>query len=210
MVYGKHMATYVSAFTMIMKTCKGRDKICSVIQYIADFYYNCNKYSEIPEVLEEFRGNRNKGAMAAFRIRATMKNTRKIFKFLKFIDQMASIIKNIESKKPIYLKLVVILEHLMAFFSNLFDNIIWGINTDILSPWYSSKLKRFKANKYFFSMLKIIFKLLVNNYKHHSRIKSMKEILNELKQYKEEQISSDNRTYDLCKEYLKHRYEIRI
>lgn len=45
--YGKHMATYVSAFTMIMKTCKGRDKICSVIQYIADFYYNCNKYSEI-------------------------------------------------------------------------------------------------------------------------------------------------------------------
>lgn len=45
--YSKHMATYVSAFTMIMKTCKGRDKICSVIQYIADFYYNCNKYSEI-------------------------------------------------------------------------------------------------------------------------------------------------------------------
>lgn len=51
--YGKHMATYVSAFTMIMKTCKGRDKICSVIQYIADFYYNCNKYSEIKEVLTE-------------------------------------------------------------------------------------------------------------------------------------------------------------
>jgi len=47
MIYGKHMATYVSAFTLIMKTCKGRDKICSVIQYIADFYYNCNKYSEI-------------------------------------------------------------------------------------------------------------------------------------------------------------------
>ena len=39
------MATYVSVFTMIMKTCKGRDKICSVIQYIAEFYYNCNKYS---------------------------------------------------------------------------------------------------------------------------------------------------------------------
>lgn len=43
--YGKYMATYVSTFTMIMKTCKGRDKICSVIQYVADFYYNCNRYS---------------------------------------------------------------------------------------------------------------------------------------------------------------------
>ena len=45
LLYGKHMATYVSAFTMIMKTCKGRDKICSVIQYISEFYYSCNKYS---------------------------------------------------------------------------------------------------------------------------------------------------------------------
>jgi hypothetical protein len=43
--YGKYMATYVSMFTMVMKTCKGRDKICSAIQYIAEFYYHCNKYS---------------------------------------------------------------------------------------------------------------------------------------------------------------------
>lgn len=48
---GRHMATYVSAFTMIMKTCKGRDKICAVIQYLAEFYYSCNKYSEIEEVV---------------------------------------------------------------------------------------------------------------------------------------------------------------
>ncbi len=107
--YGKHMATYVSAFTMIMKTCKGRDKICSVIQYIADFYYNCNKYSEIADVLLEFRGGGNTGAEVAHKIRGTMKNTRKIFKFLKWIDSLASIIKNIESKKPLYLKVVNVL-----------------------------------------------------------------------------------------------------
>ncbi len=172
--YSKHMATYVSAFTMIMKTCKGRDKICSVIQYLAEFYYSCNKYSEIPQVVAEFMTGRNQGANVAFKLRGTMKNTRKIFKFLKFIDQMSSIIKNIGSNKPIYLKLVVILEHLMAFFSNIFDNIIWGINTEILSYWYSSKLKGFKAKKYFFSLLKIMFKMLGNNYKHQSRIKCMK------------------------------------
>ena len=38
-----------------------------------------------------------------------MKNTRKIFKFLKFIDQISSIVKNIESKKSVYLKVVTIL-----------------------------------------------------------------------------------------------------
>jgi hypothetical protein len=172
------MATYVSVFTMIMKTCKGRDKICSVIQYIADFYYNCNKYSEIEDVLSEFRGGKNMGAEVAHKLRGTMKNTRKIFKFLKWIDQLASIIKNIESKKPLYLKLINIFEHLMALLSNFFDNIIWAINTEIISRWYSSKLKIFKANKYRFSLGKIIFKLLGSNYKHQSRIKNMKEILN--------------------------------
>ena len=40
------------------------------------------------------------------------------------------------------------------------------------------QLKRFKANKYFFSMMKIIFKMLGNNFKHQSRIKCMKEIIN--------------------------------
>lgn len=114
-----------------------------------------------------------------------MKNTRKIFKFLKWIDQIASIIKNVTSQKPLYLKIVTIMEHLMAMLSNFFDNFIWAINTDIISIWYSSKLKRFKAFKYRFSLGKLIFKMLGNNYKHQSRIKSMKDILNELKQFKE-------------------------
>ena len=94
-LYGKHMATYVSAFTLLMKTCKGRDKICSVFQYVAEFYYSCNKYSEIPEVVDEFKAGFNRGANVAYNLRNTMKNTRKIFKFLKFIDQISAIVKNI-------------------------------------------------------------------------------------------------------------------
>jgi hypothetical protein len=176
--YSKHMATYVSAFTMIMKTCKGRDKICSVIQYIADFYYNCNKYSEISEVLENFRSGSSVAAEVAHKLRGTMKNTRKIFKFLKWIDQIASIVKNIESKKPAYLKIINVIEHLLALFSNFFDNIIWAINTEIISIWYGSKQRLFKAYKYRFSLGKIIFKMLGNNFKHQSRIKNMKDILN--------------------------------
>ena len=162
--YGKHMATYVSAFTLIMKTCKGRDKICSVIQYIAEFYYHCNKYSEIAEVLEEFAADRNRGAILAYRVRRTMKNTRKIFKFLKFIDQISSIVKNLESSKPVYLKIVSISEHLMACCSNFFDNIIWAVNVEVLDWLPQRSVMRLKANKYYFSLLKIIFKMLSNNY----------------------------------------------
>lgn len=119
-----------------------------------------------------------------------MKNSRKIFKFLKFLDQFSSIIKNIESKKPIYVKIVSILENIMACFSNFFDNIIWSINIEVLDYWFASKYSFFKANKYFFSLCKVIFKMLGNNFKHHNRIKTMKEIVIKLKDYKDDPISS--------------------
>ena len=103
------MATYVSVFTMLMKTCKGRDKICSAIQYLAEFYYHCNKYSEIQEILDLFEANRNYSANVAQKVKIAMKNSRKIFKFLKFLDAVSSIVKTIDSKKPIYLKVISIL-----------------------------------------------------------------------------------------------------
>ena len=66
---------------------------------------------------------------------------------------------------------------MMAFFSNIFDNMIWAVNTEIISIWYGHKVKGWKGNKYFFSLMKIIFKMLGNNFKHQSRVKTMKEII---------------------------------
>lgn len=103
------MASYVSIFSMLMKTCKGRDKICSFIQYSADFYYHCNKYSEIEVVQKAFKIGALNGAIVALKLRNSMKNSRKIFKFLKFIDHISSIIKKVTSDKPLFMKIVEIL-----------------------------------------------------------------------------------------------------
>ena len=51
----------------------------------------------------------NHGATLCFQLRQSMKNSRKIFKFLKFLEQISSIVKNIESKKPLYVKIVAVL-----------------------------------------------------------------------------------------------------
>ena len=73
----------------------------------------------------------------------------------------------------------------MAFFSGIFNNIIWGIDTEVLpAKWFKRRYKGFKANKYFFSLCKIIFKMLGSNFKHHNRIKNMKEILSKLKHFR--------------------------
>ena len=108
------------------------------------------------------------------------------------------------------MKIVAVLEHIMACISNFFDNIIWGINIEVLDFWFAEKYKYFKANKYFFSLCKIIFKMLGNNFKHHTRIKNMKEIVVKLRNYKDEPISETNETFELAKDYLKHRREVRI
>ena len=65
----------------------------------------------------------------------------------------------------------------MACCSNFFDNIIWAVNVEVLDWLPSKSVLRLKANKYYFSLLKIIFKMLGNNYKHHIRIRQMKMIL---------------------------------
>ena len=38
---------------LVLGTSRGRDKICSVIQYVAKFVYVCNVHSSIPAVREE-------------------------------------------------------------------------------------------------------------------------------------------------------------
>lgn len=40
---------------MVLGTSKGRDDICSTIQYIAKFVYTCEVHSNIPEVQEQIR-----------------------------------------------------------------------------------------------------------------------------------------------------------
>jgi hypothetical protein len=48
--YRKNMANLLLLlflFYYANETCKGRDKICSFIEYTSDFYYHCLKYSGI-------------------------------------------------------------------------------------------------------------------------------------------------------------------
>lgn len=52
--------------------------------------------------------------------------------------------------------------------------------------------------------------MLANNFKHHHRIKNMKEILSKLKYFREDQLQFNSTAYQLCKDYMKHRMEVRV
>lgn len=42
---GKAMAYELMQLSNVMSSSRGRDKICAIIQYIAQLYVNCMKYS---------------------------------------------------------------------------------------------------------------------------------------------------------------------
>lgn len=209
--YGKYVASYVSAFSMVMKTSKGRDKICSLFQYVADLYYACNKYSEITEVRERFLEGLSTSVEIALKTKDSMKSARKIFKFLKFIDELHSMYKLLDSNKPIYMRLLKLFAHIATFFHNIVDNLLWGINIGVLSSVYDQKTKKkWKAMKHTFSLFRIIFKLLLYNFSFQIRNKEIRDVLVQLRPLKDELIREDSTGHELCLQYLKMRGEMRF
>jgi hypothetical protein len=115
-----------------------------------------------------------------------MKNARKIFKFLKFIDELHGIYKLTESKKPVYIRILKLLTHVATFFHNIVDNLLWGINIGVLSSVYDHlTYKKWKAMKHTFSLFRIIFKLLTYNFSFQIRNREIRDLLVQLRPIKD-------------------------
>lgn len=92
-----------------------------------------------------------------------MSQGRKIFKFLKFLEQIKAIQKNLNKQKNWAYKFLSISINIMAFFYYLIDNTLWGINIGILSEIISKSTEnRYKRYKNWFSLGKFLLKLLRN------------------------------------------------
>lgn len=134
-VAGKYVARKVRRFfhqvsqvSLFMQTTKGRDKICCLIQYLADLYEACIKFSNIPEIRDSELVRRR----VAQRIRESMKNGRKIFKFLKFFDSIRLLSALVYKNKPMFYKSIMSTMHVCNFFYYIADHIIWGANVGVL------------------------------------------------------------------------------
>ena len=76
----------------LLSSSQGRSKICGVIQYAAKLVYTCNVYSNIPSIIEQMKNMENaKKVLVSGRIMTEMSKGRKVFRFLKFIDELHNI-----------------------------------------------------------------------------------------------------------------------
>lgn len=139
---------FCCSISHLLKSSKGRDKLCGVLQYFADFYCVCVKNSNIPEVrnlflwvfflelffliFSIFSNNMIISAIVALKIKSSMSQARKVFRFLRFFEEIKRIVNTFESKKTWHIKLLLLFSHVMSFLYYIHDNILWGINIGIL------------------------------------------------------------------------------
>lgn len=67
-----------------------------------------------------------------------MSQGRKIFRFLKFLDELKTIQNFLKTtNKPLILKVLITLRHVSSFFYYILDNTLWGVKTGVLKYFYS-------------------------------------------------------------------------
>lgn len=73
-----------------------------------------------------------------------MNKSRKIFRFLKFIEVLRNISMVIKSKKHWLIKLILVKMGIAKFFYYLLDNLLWAINIGVLRFSYRFYIIIFK------------------------------------------------------------------
>ena len=160
----KFIVEHAKNFKLVLGTSKGRDKICSLIQYSAKLVYTCNIYSNIKAVQDQLElfGEKRDDELLSARIYRTMSRNRKIFKLFKFIDEIYYIMSIAKSESTaIEVKFFDIMAHACSFMNFLLDNFIWMINTRILgSDYLHSQVDTLQYYRYLAALWRNIFNLV--------------------------------------------------
>lgn len=115
----ENKTTYLSE---IMNTCNGRDKFLAIIQYACGVYVQgLKKTNPMEENLKR------KSFLRCKRIQANLSAGRKVFRLLKFSDELSSILKHARNpgKVSIFQEVLFYSSAIWSFFYYLLDNIIW-------------------------------------------------------------------------------------
>jgi hypothetical protein len=123
-----------------------------------------------------------------------MSNGRKIFRFLKFIEDLRKFSSYLYDSSFDFITILKAFTTLSGCFYHLLDNLVWASNVGIMNRIISGELK-WKTSKNFFSLLKTLIKLTTN-------ILNFKECF-----YKEFHVENSE---NLFQETLKNRSRLRM
>lgn len=161
------------SFTNILKTCAGRDKLCALIQYTSKFYSTIlyhtidleNSEGVTPISLTSLSTVDPFVKYDALKnVEKSMSSGRKIFRFLRWLEDIKSIYYYIVYKDTSIRNLFKALMNLSSMFYHLFDNLVWSSNVGVISEYLVGDIK-LKNTKNVFSLLRNLIKIAVDVHK---------------------------------------------
>jgi hypothetical protein len=123
--------SFSTYFSIFLSSTKGRDKFLAFFQYFFDFYKSCAEYSSIEKVRFLYRKRKLRTVLLADNLTENVSKARKVFRLLKFLDEVKGMGRMIRSQKPTSIKYLSVLTHSFSFVYYLLDNVIWLVSVFI-------------------------------------------------------------------------------
>ena len=143
-----------STVTQILKSSRGRYKIFGIIQYLAALYKDCKlDYLNSYKIREWPRNVRNSKIL-----QDSMRNGRKVFRLLRWIEEIGSIEKNLKKATGL-ISTLKFMRHLIGIFYYVSDNLVWiaeaGVTNRFVSEisWKWESIRNLLSFRYFLLMI---------------------------------------------------------
>jgi hypothetical protein len=201
---GPQLILYISScVTQILRSSRGRYKLFGVVQYLAALYKDCMlDYLHLYRIKEWPRKVRSSKTL-----QDSMKNGRKVFRLLRWIEEVGSIDKNLR-KAHDWVSSLKFLRHLVGIFYYLFDNILWVAEAGVINKYISDPRWKWETARNVLSLIRysllICIALLKTQGIIYKERGSVKDMLS-----RNLRISTGNEGYDSMLNLLKVRFKRR-
>lgn len=129
-----------------------------------------------------------------YNIKESISSARKVFRLLRFLDEVKGMSRILRTSKPFAFKVISIFTYSFSFLYYLSDNVLWLISVLTLSKAVDPKLEaRVKDLKNLFSLWRIIFYLVILVYSMVLRTAKHRRIEAELARDTREDCGSEHR-----------------
>jgi hypothetical protein len=190
--------TYITA---ILNTSKGRDKILGLIQYSCFLYKECMKDYLTNQKIRDWPVSLKN----AKNIQVSMTNGRKIFRFLKWLDEIPKIMKCISDPNADRVVLLKLFSHTCSLLYYFFDNLVWAASIGIISKMITFVNVKWAVSKDFMSLIRCIVEIMISALVTKRAIQYEKECEEILKSAPSKIVSLDSSTQHTFKLLLQAR-----
>lgn len=217
MFYFSQWTQNTSSFRNLLNSSKGRDKFLQLLQYVSNVYVTCMR--ESTEYGAQVREKMNPHVNKVKKFESSLSNSRKVFRLLLFMNEMAEFQDLLKSQKfPIPMKVLKIISTICSFIYYLTDNIVYLANLDFVRPTVPGmKGYKWKQLKNMFSLTKTLMEIIIAIYQIHLKVEAENEIILKLRRFNAEVViwSSEanvlvRQMIGLRREAIFHRIEANI